>query len=300
MTAKNQKKAYIYAAASVLMWSTVASAFKICLRYMDFFMMLFISSFVSLLVLFAILVYQNKLSVAFQLTLPQLMRSIALGFLNPFLYYMILFKSYSLLPAQEAQPLNYVWPIVVVLLSVPLLGQTITIKNFVGIALSFVGVIIISTRGEILGLKFSNPEGVALALISSVVWAFFWLLNVKDDRDEIVKLFLNFFFAFFFIGAYGILAEDKNLPSVYGIAAAVYIGLFEMGITFVFWLKALRYSASSAKVSNLIFLSPFLSLLLISTIVGEKILASSIVGLSLIVLGIITQNINRKQPPAEI
>ena len=34
------------------------------------------------------------------------------GFLNPFLYYIILFKAYSLLPAQEALSLNYTWPLV--------------------------------------------------------------------------------------------------------------------------------------------------------------------------------------------
>jgi drug/metabolite transporter (DMT)-like permease len=71
-----------------------------------------------------------------------------------------------------------------------------------------------------------------------------------------------------------------------GLAGGIYIGLFEMGITFVLWLNALKYSSTTAKVSNLIYLSPFLSLILIYFTVGETILPSTVIGLSLIVAGI--------------
>lgn len=76
-------------------------------------------------------------------------------------------------------------------------------------------------------------------------------------------------------------------PSLPGLGAAIYSGLFEMGLTFVVWLRALRLSASAAGVSNLVFLSPFISLFLVQLIVGERILLSTLVGLSLIVTGIL-------------
>ena len=62
-----------------------------------------------------------------------------------------------------------------------------------------------------------------------------------------------------------------------------------MGITFVLWLKALKFSATTAKVSNLIYLSPFLSLVFIRFIVGETILLSTLTGLVFIVGGILLQ-----------
>ncbi len=37
-----------------------------------------------------------------------------------------------------------------------------------------------------------------------------------------------------------------------------------MGITFIFWLKALKEAPNTATVSNLVFLSPFISLIIIS------------------------------------
>ena len=55
-----------------------------------------------------------------------------------------------------------------------------------------------------------------------------------------------------------------------------------MSITFVIWLMALKYSENTAKVSNLIFLSPFIALIFISITVGETIRIATLIGLVLI------------------
>jgi drug/metabolite transporter (DMT)-like permease len=62
-----------------------------------------------------------------------------------------------------------------------------------------------------------------------------------------------------------------------------------MCINFILWLMALKLSSTTAKVSNLIYLSPFISLILIHFFVGEVILLSTIIGLLFIVGGIIIQ-----------
>jgi len=55
-----QSLAYIYAVSAVLLWSTVASAFKISLLYLDVWQLLFISSLTATLFLLIILVLQKK------------------------------------------------------------------------------------------------------------------------------------------------------------------------------------------------------------------------------------------------
>lgn len=286
---KNQKLAYIYALLSVMFWSTVASAFKITLRYLDFLHLVFYATIVSIIALFIILCAQKKLNLLKGYSKSDYLRSLLLGFLNPFLYYIILFKAYSILPAQEALSLNYLWPIILTLLSISLLKQKIRTMSIFAIIISFIGVIIIATHGDILSLRFTNPFGVILALSSTGVWSFFWIYNVKDRRDEVAKLFLNFSFGFIFILISLLLFHGLTLPSVPGFLGATYAGLFEMGITFVLWLKALSLSRTTAKVSNLIYLSPFFSLVIIRFAVGEEILISTIIGLALIVTGILVQ-----------
>jgi drug/metabolite transporter (DMT)-like permease len=146
-------------------------------------------------------------------------------------------------------------------------------------------------------LKFSNPLGVLLAVGSSVIWALFWIYNMKDRRDEVAKLFLNFLFGFGFVSVATHLFSKIVIPPINGLLGATYAGLFEMGITFVVWLKALNLSKTTAGVSNLIFLAPFISLIFIHFIVGEKILFSTIIGLTFIVTGIIIQQYNSRLRP---
>lgn len=286
---ERQTKAYLYAVATVLLWSTVASAFKLTLGQMGFLEMLLGASVVSLAALFVIVLAQGKLSLIANSSREDVARSASLGFLNPFLYYVILFKAYSVLPAQEAQPLNWTWPIMLVLLSIAILKQPIRWVNVLAIVISFAGVLVISTRGDVLAFRFTNLPGALLALGSSVIWALFWIYNIKDRRDEIVKLFLNFAFGSVFTLAAVLLFGDIRIPATAGFLGVVWIGLFEMGITFVTWLKALQLSRTTAQVSNLVYAAPFLSLFLIHFIVGEEILPSTVLGLVLIVTGVIVQ-----------
>jgi drug/metabolite transporter (DMT)-like permease len=199
------------------------------------------------------------------------------------------------LPAQEAVALNYIWPVVLVLLSIPVLKQKITALSIVSMLISFAGTVVIATNGRPWSMEFANPTGTFLALSSSIFWALYWLMNMKDKRESLNKLFLNFSFGLIYIVVFAAFTGNLIIPSAAGALGAVYIGLFEMGVTFVIWLTALKYAQNTAKVSNLVFLSPFLSLLFISMIVGEKILASTIVGLSLIIGGIILQQYKQKQ-----
>ena len=66
-----------------------------------------------------------------------------------------------------------------------------------------------------------------------------------------------------------------------------------MGITFILWLQAMKLSTNTAKIANLIFISPFLSLLFISFFVGETILFSTFIGLIFIIMGLLIQQRKR-------
>jgi len=286
---KKQKQAYVYALTAIFLWSTVASAFKITLRHITFLQMLFWSSFVAAVTLGIIAVSRNKLPQIRHMSPADWGRSALLGLLNPFLYYLILFKAYDLLPAQEAQALNYAWPIMLVLMSILILKQRIGYLSVLAVLVSFSGIWVISTRGDILGLHFANPLGASLALSSSLIWASFWIMNIRDRRDDIVKLFLSFSFGFLYTLIYTLSFSDFRVPPVAGLAGAAYAGLFEMGITFLLWLKALSLSETTAHVGSTVYLSPFFSLIIIHLAVGEPILPSTVAGLVMIVCGVAMQ-----------
>jgi len=285
------KSSYIYAGLAILFWSTVPTAFKICLGEMDILPMLTIASLTSSLLLLIVVLGGKKAHLLLITSPGELLSSAILGFINPFLYYLILLKAYQLLPAQVAQPLNMIWPIILVFLSVPILRQKIESKSYIALFISFIGVYTISSQGMLFKPGHSDLTGVFLATGSSIFWAFYFILNVKDKRDEGVKLLLNFMFGSIYLIITLIVTGKLQIETgIKGIAASVYIGLFEMGITFLFWLKALQMASTTAKVSNLVYIAPFLSLVFVHFILHEPVYYTTPLGLVLIISGIFIQN----------
>lgn len=223
------------------------------------------------------------------LSTKQIARAFISGILNPFLYYLVLLKAYDLLPAQEAGTLNYFWPITLVLFSIFFLKQKTNWKNLLAITISFIGILWISTHGNFVNLRFNSPTGVLLALSSTVFWSMFWILNMKDDTDDSIKLFISFITGFVLIFITILITGKLSWPGTKGLVGAIYIGVFEMGITFLLWLRALKFAQNTASISNLVFLSPFISLVFIHYIVGEHILPSTFIGLVMVVSGILLQ-----------
>ena len=290
---EKQRSAYLYAFVAVLFWSTSASAFKICLSperlNVPVLLLLFGASLVASMALFVHLVLSGKAKLLKSLSQEDVARSAFLGFLNPFLYYTVLFKAYSILPAQQAQPLNFVWPLTLVLLSIPILRQKIKKRDITAICISFFGVLVISTKGHVLSFRLTDPLGVALATGSSIPWALYWIYNIRNKRDEVLCLFLNFTWASVYVFALVLIAGDLRMLSLKSVLGVTYVGLFEMGITFLIWLKALKLSKTTAHVAGLIYLVPFLSLVVIYFVLGETILPATIIGAVLIVAGILLQ-----------
>ncbi len=274
------RQSYIYAGLAIFFWSTVPTAFKISLGELDILPMLTIAALTSTLVLLIVVLAGNKTDLIRKSSAKELLKSAILGFINPFLYYLILLKAYQLLPAQIAQPLNMIWPIILVFLSVPVLRQKIERKSFIALFISFVGVYIISSQGKPFNPGHSDLTGVMLATGSSIFWALYFILNVKDKRDEAVKLFLNFLFgSVYLVVAMIIIGKWQVEIGFKGAVASVYVGIFEMGVTFLFWLKALQMASTTDKVSNLVYLAPFLSLVFVHFILHEPVYYTTPAGL---------------------
>jgi drug/metabolite transporter (DMT)-like permease len=292
---KNQSRSYFFALLTVLLWSTVASAFKIALRDLNNIQVLLIANFTSLLVFFIILIFQGKLKLVREETSRGILFSAMQGLLNPFAYYLVLFKAYSLLPAQVAQPTNFIWPVVLMILSAPLLKQPIKASGIAALLISFAGVLILSSQGQLSNFRIVEPRGVVFSLATSFIWAFYWIFNLKDKRDDMIKLFLSSLFSSAYILVLASLTGNVTPLLSKPILPAVYIGLFEMGITFAIWLKALQLSESTGKVANLIYLTPFISLIFIHFVLHEELYYTSFIGLGLIIAGILTGQIKKSK-----
>ena len=296
---KENNKAIILAISAVLSWSTVATAFKKSLENLSPYGMLLIASITSLIIFATTITIQGKWKQVTSMPNKSWRYFALLGLLNPVTYYLVLFKSYDLLPAQVAQPVNYFWPILLLILLAVFTKQAIPLKKYIGMFISLGGLILISAGGK----QSDNMEipalGLFLGLMSALLWASYWMINNKNKEkaDATTACFMSFLFGSIyliigipFIGFDGLLATPTHdfIPNpISGILSGMYVGAFEMGIPFICFGLAMRKTTNPALINQLCYLSPFLSLFFVSTILGEQIVPTTYIGLILIVTGII-------------
>ena len=278
-----ERRAVLFALAAVALWSTVATGFKLGLSVMRPLQLLALGSLVSL-VFFA---------AAYLLVRPPpapraaLGRAAVLGLLNPFAYYVVLFEAYDRLPAQVAQPLNYTWAITLAVLAVPILGQRLDRRTLAGILVSYLGVVVLVTQGEFTAFDSFDALGIVLALGSTVLWASYWLATVRLGLHPVQLLLAVFTTGTACVVTACVLTEGLPPLTLSNLGYGIWVGLVEMGVTYLLWQRALVLTAHAGRISQLTFLSPFLSLVMIANVLGEAIHPSAVAGLVLIVGGLL-------------
>lgn len=259
---------------------------------MDVLQLLFYAVITATIILSAYLLITKKFNHIFRLETREYLFYLVLGFLNPFVYYWMAVKAYDLLPAQIVQPINYTWVITLSLLSIPLLKQRFSKIQIAASLVCYTGVVVLSYRSGNAPGSGINYFGVFLAISCTIIWAFYWIYNVRSKQDPIVAIFLNFFFSIPFIGLACFSLSSFEIHQIEGLYGAIWIGCFEFGFAFITWIGALRSSPNTHGVTNLIFLTPFISLIFIHTILGEEILVQTYMGFMLIIFGIFLQKYN--------
>ncbi len=285
---KNNTSALILATFVLLFWSGVASAFKIALRVLSPFELLFTATLISCLILSIIMLISGKFRFLSTLSRVDLLRLILAGILNPVLYYLILFKAYDLLPAQFAQAINFTWPLLLALFTIILGRERFHLLRILALCISFAGVIVLVLGGR------SIPEGlslagVSLAFLSTFFWVFYWMTTRNVQTDAVTSLWIPFAVATVILILPACLWFRPGHLNINTILAAGYVGFFEMSITFLLWLNALRKTTSTALIGNFIYAVPFLSLVLIRCILNERILVTTVIALLMIAGGIVAQ-----------
>ncbi len=280
-------KSIVLASVAVLSWSTVATAFKVALSYLSVFETLFIACATSLVIFTILMTVEKSWGMLKKLSPSTWCLTAVMGLLNPVTYYLVLFESYDHLPAQVAQPINYFWPIALLILLAIFNRQPIPKKKYIGMVVSLAGLTAISLGGKSITGGIS-AYGLALAFGSAILWAVYWMLNdrIKHNLPESVSLFLGFMFGMIYM-CIGACFVQVSIPSAPALMAGMYVGAFEIGIPFICFGMAIRTTDNPALINQMCYLAPFLSLFFISMVLHEPIMPTTFIGLVLIIAGIV-------------
>lgn len=279
----SESRGLLFGLAAVILWSTVATAFKLALNAWPLHGVLWLSATVSLLLFTLILVHKGALWGSFRILRRYWKRALLLGLLNPVIYYFTLFAAYDQLSAQIAQPINYTWAFVLSLMAALWHKAPVRWRDWQGMALGYLGVVVLVMGAR--GTLEVTALGVGLAILSTLFWASYWAIGMKDRRPSLVAMFHHFLLAWPLLTVIMLWRGHDFLFEPTGWGPALYIGLFEMGLAFLLWMMALKLVTNTARVANLIFVAPFLSLIWVSWILGEPIVITTPIGLVFILAG---------------
>ncbi|MCF7833019.1 MAG: DMT family transporter [Candidatus Marinimicrobia bacterium] len=288
MIQKNNKIALISAGIVLLLWSSVATAFKIALAYLKPFELLFLSALISFIALTLIMLFTGRFPKLKTVTKKNRKRLLLAGILNPVIYYLLLFKAYDMLPAQFAQAVNFTWPLVLAVFAMLLRHEKFHVLRLLMLCISFGGALVVVLGGNA-GPEGISIAGVVIAFATTIFWVIYWLITKTVEEDPVISLWIPFTLGAVILSVAAIFFFRPETLSVSAWLSAGYVGLFEMSLTFLLWLNALRKTTSTALVSNFIYAVPFLSLIFIRFVLDEPIRPTTLIGLFMIASGIVGQ-----------
>lgn len=284
------KKNYIYAVVTVLIWSTMAATVKKMLYDIPNLEALSISSIFAFLFLLIINLINGAVKEMRKYSVKDYGVMSGLGFIGLFLYSALYYYGLAKLTSQEACILNYLWPIMLVIFSCIILKEKLTFTKGIAMLCSFVGIIILSS-GKASFSTGNTTFGIISCIIAAACYGLFSVLNKKKDYNQNISMMVIWLVVAVCAMISGLLTE--NWVSIKGVQwlGILWIGIATDAVAYLLWALALKGVENTAKIANLAYLTPFLSLVVSAVFLKEKVQLRALIALLFIIGGILLQNI---------
>ena len=216
-----------------------------------------------------------------------------IGLPGTFLYYVFYYTGTSKMLASQAFIINYLWPIMSVVFACIILKEKVTARKCIAIAMSFFGVVVV-TGGDLARFNGDMLVGASFCILGAISYGLFTALNQKVHYDKRLSMMLFYVTTFILTSIINVATGNTFTLSLVQTLGLAWNGMFSMGIANTAWALALE-SGKTAKISNLAYITPFLSLIWTSLFLKEEISVYSVLGLAVIVLGILIQLREKKK-----
>ena len=296
---RQEGKYYGFALVTVLLWSTAASMVKTLTDSLPSLCILGYTSLFASLFLLLLLLVRGQLGKLREYSAREYGQLVGLGLLGMFLYSALYYFGIDRMTAQEACILNYLWPVMIVVFSCLILKEPFTGRKAGAVALSFSGVLVIALWGLAQeGADFSGDfPGIAACVLAAVCYGLFCVLNKKLGLDQTVGMIVFWGITCLCSFGYCLVRGQLVLPTLPQLGGAVWLGIMVDGLPYLLWAVALNGVKNTARIANLAYLTPILSVIVSAAALGEALSPAYLIALLLILAGIVIQNLpeGRKQ-----
>ena len=178
-------------------------------------------------------------------------------------FHFLYFLSLRLAPPVEANLINYLWPLLIVLFSALLPGERLKARHVVGALLGLGGTMLLITRGAGLTVSLEHLPGYTLALASAFTWAGYSVLRRRLGEAP-TEAVTGFCLATSALAALCHLAWETTVwpDTAGGWAALTALGIGPVGAAFFVWDYGVRHGDIRA-LGALSYAAPLLSTILL-------------------------------------
>ena len=288
------KKSYIYAGLTVLIWSTLATVVKLVLKDIPNFQALAISSAFAFVFLLILNIINGSIKEMKHYRIKDCLTMAGLGFLGLFMYSALYYYGIAELGSQEACILNYLWPMMIVIFACIILKERITVKKIIAMLMSFAGIVVLTLSSG--GASSGNRLfGIIACVTAAVCYGLFSVLNKKHSLNQNVTMMWIWFTTAVCSLVLSLIFENwQPIAGVQWLGIA-WLGIVVNAVAYLLWAIALKGASDSAKIANLAYLVPFISIIISWLVLKEQITINAVLALVLIIGGILIQSISLKR-----
>ncbi len=213
------------------------------------------------------------------------LKTLLVGVYGLFGYHLMLFIALQSAPAVEANLVNYLWPLLIVVLS-PLFTRSLRlgVRHVLAASAGFLGAALaITSSGPIAG-SLGFELGYLFALAAALIWATYSLMTTKLPAfpTSAIGLF-GLVSGVLAIVAHFVLEEPAVITTTDWLLLIV-LGLGPLGGAFYFWDAALKIG-DPRRIGLLAFLTPLLSTTMLLIVSGRELSIQLLLATALIVGG---------------
>lgn len=287
-------KPYICAFITIFFWGSTAAISSLVLDSISTLALVFYGSLVATIFLLILNIVTGRIGQVKEITGRDYANMFVVGMLGIFLYNVLLFFGMTRILVQQAFIINYLWPICIVIFSCIILKEKLTVIKCISMLASFAGVAVVATGGNFSNLVSLDFLGVLAACLAAVFYGLFSVLTIKIKYDKFVAMMVYYFFSTI-VSAVALLATNTFIiPTASQIPGILWIGILVNGVAFTLWSIAIA-AGNTARLSNLAYLTPFVSLIWIYFLIGEPISMASVIGLLIIISGVVLQMFDKQK-----
>lgn len=268
----------------LLMWGSVAAVSKLLLGRLDSYQLLFYMYGIGAAVFTVIVLIRGGLSAMRSWTVRAWLILAACGLFS-FLYDFLYFKALERIPAVEASMLNYLFPICIVLLALPMNKEKLTGGTALAVLMGLAGTWLLMTKGNPAQLRFTDMAGDLYAIGAAVSWGVFTNLLKWNKQDTVQSTFVITCFALLFSTCALLANSGFAWPGQTDLYGALWLAMSNVVLGFFLYLRALSHSPATL-IASFTFFTPVVTLVYIFILLGEPLTLTDGLAALLIVLSV--------------